>query len=394
MRPDFRAASRASVSTVLPRPALTNNEPCFIRSRNAAFTNFSVSDVKGSRLTTTSASGRSRGSSSADRASSRGCLATPMTCAPNGASRAATARPIEPSPTTNTVVPSRSSIGWCHPSPASAMSRFHSPRCCRSQNSSKRRRLARITATTHSETGASWTPTALHTTTPGGTFGSSQSTPALRDWITRSPGSSSKRPGSRFAMSKLRMTNSTSGPGSATSWTPSGSGSSSRLSGPSGTSTFKRLPTSGEVDRARAAGAGGWGQSRSPIGGFALFEREPQHFLDPPGKVECHLLADALGDVVQVLLVALREDDLLQSHPVGGQHLLLDTTDRQHQALQCDLAGHADCAPNWASREQAHDRRGHGHAGRRTVLGHSARGHVDVERLLDSVGLDPELSGV
>src|SRR5437899_4050488 len=374
MRPDFRAASRASVSTVLPRPALTNNEPCFIRSRNAAFTNFSVSDVKGSRLTTTSASGRSRGSSSADRASSRGCLATPMTCAPNGASRAATARPIEPSPTTNTVVPSRSSIGWCHPSPASAMSRFHSPRCCRSQNSSKRRRLARITATTHSETGASWTPTALHTTTPGGTFGSSQSTPALSDWITRSPGSSSNRPGSRPATSKLRTTNSTSGPGSATSWTPSGSGSSSCLIGPSGTSTF----SSGGLYLRDAR----------------LFERELQHFLDPAGQVECHLVAHALGDVVEVLLVALREDDLLQAHPVGGQHLLLDAADRQHQALQRDLPGHAHGAAHRAPGEQAHERGRHRHAGRRPVLGHCARGNVDVERLLDRVGLDSQISSV
>src|SRR5207245_7598499 len=142
---------------------------------------------------------------------------------------------------------------------------------------------------------------------------------------SRSPVISPMWPVSRFAKTMLRMSNSTSGPGSATSCTPSGSCSSSRLSGPSGTSTFKRLPTSGEVDPARAAGAGGWGQSRSPIGGLALFEREPQHFLDPPGKVECHLLADALGHVVQVLLVALRADDLLQSHPVGVQHLLLDT---------------------------------------------------------------------
>src|SRR6266699_3569207 len=343
MRPDFRAASSASVSTVLPRPALTNSEPCFMRDRNAASTNFSVWGTSGRRLTTTSASGSSRGSSSADRASSRGCLATPMTCAPNGASRAATARPIEPWPTTRTVAPSRSSIGCCQPSVASAMSRFHSARRCRSQSSRRRRRVARITATTHSDTDASWTPTALHTTIPGGTFGSNQSTPALSDWITRSPGSSSNSAGSRPATSKLRTTNSTSGAGSATSWTPSGSGSSSRLIGPSGTSTF----SSGGL-YVRDGG---------------LFERELQHFLDPARQVECHLVAHALGDIVDVLLVALREDDLLQAHSVSGQHLLLDAADRQHQALQRDLSGHAHGASHRAAGEQAHDRGRHRHAG-------------------------------
>src|SRR5216683_2596910 len=260
--------------------------------------------------------------------------------------------------------------------PSSPGPRFHSPRRWYSMNSEKRRCVARIEATTHSATGMSCTPTALHTRTPAGTLGNSQSTPALSDLTTRSPGSSSKRPGSRFAMSKLTMTNSTSGPGSATSWTPSGSGSSSRLSGPSGTSTFKLL------------------RLGSPNAGLARLEREPQHFLDSPGKVERHLLADALGDVVEVLLVALREDDLFQAHPVGGQHLLLDASDWQHQPLQRDLTGHADRAPNRATREQAHDRRRHRHTGRRTVLGHSARGHVNVERLLDRVRLDPQLSCV
>src|SRR6266566_4029534 len=146
-------------------------------------------------------------------------------------------------------------------------------------------------------------------------------------------------------MSKLTMTNSTSGPGSATSWTPSGSGSSSRLSGPSGTSTFNLF------------------RSGSPNARLARLEREPQHFLDSPGKVERHLLADALGDVVEVLLVALREDDLLQAHPVGGQHLLLDAADRQPQALQRDLSGHAHGASHRAAGEQAHDRGRHRHAG-------------------------------
>ena len=107
-----------------------------------------------------------------------------------------------------------------------------------------------------------------------------------------------------------------------------------------------------------------------------------------------HLVAHALGDVVDVLLVALREDDLLEAHPVCGEHLLLDATDRQDQTLQRDLSGHADGAPHRAAGEQAHDRGRHRHAGRRAVLGHCARGHVDVERLVDGARLDPKIRRV
>src|SRR6266849_7650814 len=167
--------------------------------------------------------------------------------------------------------------------------------------SGKRRCIARIAATTHSDTGPSWTPTALQTMTPGGTMGSNQSTPALSDCTTRSLGSSSNRPGSRSAMSKLSTTSSTSDPGSATSWTPSGKGSSSRLIGPSGTSTCNRL-------------------SGSANGGRALFERELEDFLDPAGQMKGHLIAHALGYVIEGLLVPPREDEDRKSTRLNSSH--------------------------------------------------------------------------
>ena len=55
-----------------------------------------------------------------------------------------------------------------------------------------------------------------------------------------------------------------------------------------------------------------------------------------------HLLADLLGDVVEVAAVALGQDHLGQPGRVRGEHLLLEPADRQHPALQRDLAGHAD----------------------------------------------------
>ena len=68
-------------------------------------------------------------------------------------------------------------------------------------------------------------------------------------------------------------------------------------------------------------------------------------------KVIC--VAHRLGHVVEVGAVAGREDDLGEPGPVGGQHLLLHAADRQHPALQRDLAGHADLAAHRAAGEQA-----------------------------------------
>src|SRR5205085_10458627 len=82
--------------------------------------------------------------------------------------------------------------------------------------------------------------------------------------------------------------------------------------------------------------------------GLALLrglERDLEHVVDPARQVERHRIAHALGHVVQVLLVALRENDLLQAHAVSGQHLLLDAPDGKDETLQRDLAGHADSAP-------------------------------------------------
>ena len=59
----------------------------------------------------------------------------------------------------------------------------------------------------------------------------------------------------------------------------------------------------------------------------------------------------------------------------------LTPTDRQHLALQGDLAGHADLRAHRATGQQADQRGGHGHPGRRTVLGHGTGRHVDVEAL-------------
>src|SRR5690242_72620 len=73
-----------------------------------------------------------------------------------------------------------------------------------------------------------------------------------------------------------------------------------------------------------------------------LLERELQDLVDPDDRVERDLVADVLGDVLEVGAVALRDDDVREPCRMGGEHLLLQATDRKDPALERDLAGHAD----------------------------------------------------
>jgi hypothetical protein len=73
-------------------------------------------------------------------------------------------------------------------------------------------------------------------------------------------------------------------------------------------------------------------------------------------------------------------DHVGQAGCVRGERLLLEAADRQHPALECDLAGHPDGVLDRAAREQRHERRRHRHTGARAILGDRARRHVNVER--------------
>ena len=112
------------------------------------------------------------------------------------------------------------------------------------------------------------------------------------------------------------------------------------------------------------------------------------------GEVEDHLLADPLGHVVEVGAVALRQHDLGQAHPVGGEHLLLDAADRQHLTLERDLAGHAHRRLHRPVAEQRDERRGHRDARRRPVLGNCPGRDVDVEPAPHRFVVESEVLGV
>ena len=93
----------------------------------------------------------------------------------------------------------------------------------------------------------------------------------------------------------------------------------------------------------------------------------------------------------------LRSGRITSVRPGGvrGEHLLLEPADRQHAALQRDLAGHADRVLHRAPGEERRERRRHRDAGARPVLRDRARRDVHVERaVLERVLVDAELGGV
>src|SRR5262245_23485247 len=58
------------------------------------------------------------------------------------------------------------------------------------------------------------------------------------------------------------------------------------------------------------------------------------------GQVELALLAELLRDLVEVLVIAVRDDDRLDPVPERRERFLLKPADRQHLAPQGYLAGH------------------------------------------------------
>src|SRR6266516_2479946 len=83
--------------------------------------------------------------------------------------------------------------------------------------------------------------------------------------------------------------------------------------------------SSRSVTRRTCSGSGG--QLRQRMRRLRL-ERELEHLVQAHDRMEAHLLAHVLRDVVQVGAVALREDDVRETGGVGGQRLLLQAADR------------------------------------------------------------------
>src|SRR5690606_32629602 len=104
-----------------------------------------------------------------------------------------------------------------------------------------------------------------------------------------------------------------------------------------------------------------------------------QSRLNPVEQVELHVLADRLGDLLQVAVVEAGDEDFLHAGAVRGQALLLDPADGEHIAAQGDFAGHGRVVFHQTPGDEGGQCDQNRHTGRGPVLGRGTRGDVDVE---------------
>ena len=136
----------------------------------------------------------------------------------------------------------------------------------------------------------------------------------------------------------------------------------------------RRLGGAGRARADSAAGAsdGSHASRTGPVGRAVRARPAParrrrqglaQHLVDRLDQHELHLIAQVGGNVVQVGLVARRQQHAPDARAVRAEHLLLDAADRQHPAAQRDLAGHRDVVAHRPPGEDRGHRGQHRHAG-------------------------------
>src|SRR3954453_20724140 len=110
----------------------------------------------------------------------------------------------------------------------------------------------------------------------------------------------------------------------------------------------------------------------SPGGTPGLLERNLEDLVDVVDEPELQVLAQVLGDVLDVGLVEPGRDHGADPVARRGERLLLEPADGQHAAGQRDLAGHRDVVAHRTRGGQRAQRAGHRDAGARAVLGDGA----------------------
>src|SRR5262245_47839900 len=126
-------------------------------------------------------------------------------------------------------------------------------------------------------------------------------------------------------------------------------------------------------------------------GGGCALEGGGDGVIDNREPHELHRLARRFRHVLEILLIALGQKHGGDAGAHGGEHLVLDATDRQDQAAQRNLPCHGNVALHRAAGEQRHDGDEHGDASARAVLRDGASRHVQVYvRLLERCFIDAE----
>jgi hypothetical protein len=71
-----------------------------------------------------------------------------------------------------------------------------------------------------------------------------------------------------------------------------------------------------------------------------------EHFVDTLHKFNVQILEDVRGNVDEILLVFLGDDDHLDAGTMGRQEFLLETADGKHPSPERDLTGHGQITPD------------------------------------------------
>ena len=95
--------------------------------------------------------------------------------------------------------------------------------------------------------------------------------------------------------------------------------------------------------------------------------------------MKLNIIPHFLRDILKVLLIVLRRNDLLDTGPMCGKNLFLQPADGKHVSLERDLAGHRQSFFHWFLPGERGNRRAHRDSGGRPVFGRRAGRHMDVQ---------------
>src|SRR5207253_6462003 len=110
----------------------------------------------------------------------------------------------------------------------------------------------------------------------------------------------------------------------------------------------------------------------------AVEQCELQHFFHVLDEVELHVALDRLGDIDQITLVELGQNDGADFGRARREHFLFYAADRQDVASQSDLAGHGYISLDRPTGDHRDDRRSDRDPGGRAIFRNGARGNVNV----------------
>jgi len=110
--------------------------------------------------------------------------------------------------------------------------------------------------------------------------------------------------------------------------------------------------------------------------------------------LESQIPANGLGNILNILLVFLGQEDVLDPPPMGSKDLFLEAADRQNVAPQGHLAGHGEIRANRDPRQCGNKRGRQRNSRRRAIFRRGTFGDVNVDiYLLVEFATEPQIMG-